>query len=256
MPVILPLVSATDMSGLEIRRFLGRNYHVEYIVSSHDPERIYFSENTDIGEILLVCRRWNTGEGPKPPTRVVNLVRNPSTPTDAIATAWAIHDGSVLSQGLGTVQEVQSSSIEAGDWGAVQFLSPYLRASFTDLVDGALFDTVHIGEIARIGPEGRRIRDAFRRSTLPGADGMSALWLHDTAVTQSLASEPDTQLEVKSEKAHLAQKYWQQRSRLLLTHRLRLNTGRVNCVRLDVPVVGSSWTTCNLDVQEHDQRIP
>ena len=60
---ILPLVSATDASGLEIRRFLGRNYHVEYIVSSHDPERIYFSENTDIGEILLVCRRWDSGRG-------------------------------------------------------------------------------------------------------------------------------------------------------------------------------------------------
>lgn len=184
--VILPLVSATDVSGLEIRRFLGRNYHIEYIVSSHDPERIYFSENTDIGEILLVCRRWDTTKESKPPTSVVNLVRNPSTPTDAIATAWAIHDGAVLSQGLGTVQEVQSSSVEAGDWGAVQFLSPYLRASFTDLVGGGLFDTVHIGEIARIGPEGRRIRDAFRRSTLPGADGMSALWLHDTAVTQSV----------------------------------------------------------------------
>ena len=33
-------------------------FHVETIVSSHDPERIYFSENTSIGEVLIICRRW------------------------------------------------------------------------------------------------------------------------------------------------------------------------------------------------------
>ena len=52
---VMPLVAATNKSGYEIRRFLGRNYHVEYIITSHDPERIYFSESTNIGEMLLGC---------------------------------------------------------------------------------------------------------------------------------------------------------------------------------------------------------
>ena len=251
---ILPLVSATDASGLEIRRFLGRNYHVEYIVSSHDPERIYFSENTDIGEILVVCRRWDSSSRIKPPTTIVNLARNPSTPTDAIAAAWAVQNDTALSQGLGTVQEVPSSTIEAGDWGAVQFLSLYLRASFADLASNELFDTVAIGEIAHVGPGGQRIRDAFRRSAMPGPDGMEALWQHDTAITQSLASEPDTHIVAKPEKAHLAERYWQQRSRLMFPNRIRLNTVRVNCVRLNTPAVGSSWSPCNIGVPEHDRE--
>ena len=102
---ILPLVTATNTSALEIRKFLGRDYHVETIVASHDPDRIYFSENTSIGEMLLICRRWNADKGMKPPTQVINLARNPSTPAEAISAAWAIQQGTAQSQGIGTAQQ-------------------------------------------------------------------------------------------------------------------------------------------------------
>ena len=72
MAAVLPLVGATDKSGLEVRKYLGNHYHVETIVTSHDTERIYFSENTSIGEMLLVCRRWPSGKGRKPPTSTVS----------------------------------------------------------------------------------------------------------------------------------------------------------------------------------------
>ncbi len=54
---ILPLVTATNASALGIRKFLAERFHVEMVVTSHDPTRIYFSENTSIGEMLLICRR-------------------------------------------------------------------------------------------------------------------------------------------------------------------------------------------------------
>ena len=66
---VLPLVTATNASALDIRRHLGDRYLIETIVTSHDPERIYFSENTSIGEMLLVCRRWPYDKGPKPTTK-------------------------------------------------------------------------------------------------------------------------------------------------------------------------------------------
>ena len=87
---ILPLVTASAASALGIRKYLAEHYHVETIVTSHDPEHIYFSENTSIGEILLVCRRWPGEPAKKPPTRVVNLARNPATPAEAMSLAWAI----------------------------------------------------------------------------------------------------------------------------------------------------------------------
>ena len=224
---VLPLVGATDKSGLNIRRHLGNRYHIETIVTSHDPERRYFSENTEIGEMLLICRRWPSGKKEdKPPTQVVNLARNPATPAEAKPVAWAIQNGTADSQGYGTVQEWPAAKMASGNWGAVQFLSPYLCQSFATLTSGGLFPCLSLGKFARIGPEGRRIRDAYTKSEMPDASGRVALWRHGTEKTQSMAAKADAHIIAKTHKAHLAASYWQQRSKLLLPMRVRLNTVR------------------------------
>ncbi len=129
---VLPLVTATNVSASEIRKYLASRYHVETIVTSHDPERIYFSENTSIGEMLLICRSWPTERGQKPPTQVINLAINPNTPAAAANVAAAIVAGNVANQGYGTVQEWPEHRIAAGNWGAAQFLSPNLCEKFVE----------------------------------------------------------------------------------------------------------------------------
>ena len=248
---VMPLVAATNKSGFEIRRYLASRYHVETIVTSHDPGRIYFSENTSIGEMLLICRRWPDSDKPKPPTRIVNLAVNPPTPSDAISVAWAIENGRVEGQGYGTVQEWPEHRIAAGNWGAVQFLSPYLCERFYELAHGDLFRSTPLGEVAKVGPAGQRIREAYRRSSMPDAQGRMALWQHDTNVTQTLSARPDTHIAAKSQYAHRADKYWEQRSRLLLPTHLNLPTVRATTVRLNAPVVGSLWVPCNIEVRPH-----
>ena len=248
---VMPLVAATNKSGFEIRRYLASRYHVETIVTSHDPGRIYFSENTSIGEMLLICRRWPDSEKPKPPTRVVSLATNPPTPSDAISVAWAIENGRVEGQGYGTVQEWPERRIAAADWGAVQFLSPYLCERFYDLASGDLFRSTALGKIAKVGPAGQRIREAYRRTPMPDAQGRMALWQHDTNVTQSISARPDSHISAKPQYAHRADRYWEQRSRLLLPTHLNLPTVRATTVRLDTPVVGSLWVPCNIDVPSH-----
>ena len=242
---ILPLVTTTNASARDIRRFLGRGYHVETIVVSHDPERIYFSENTSIGEILAVCRLWPDSGQPKPPTRIVKLALNPSTPTGAISVAQAIENNALGE--LGTVQEWPASRIADGDWGAVQFLSPFLCRQFVDLRECRLFDSVPLSDFAEVGPEGRRIRDAFVKSELPDEKARAALWQHESEVTQAMTAKPDTYITAKTANTHLADKYWEQRSRLLLPGRLRLNTIKVLAVKLDNPVIGSAWSPCRID---------
>ena len=251
---VLPLAAATDFSGRAIRERLGLNYHVETIVASHDPERNFFSENTSIGEMLVVCRHWPTGQDQKPSTKVVNLARNPATPAEAKSVAWAIADGTIDSQGYGTVQDWPASRISRGNWGAVQFLSPYLCNEYATLQRGELFDRTSLGEVSNIGPAGQRIRDAFTRSDMPDEQGRIALWFHDTEVTQSMLAKPDAHLKAKPSKVGLAVRYWDQRSRLLLPNRFRVNTARVNCVRLDSPVVGSAWSPCNVKDAGHKKE--
>ncbi len=255
LAVVLPVVAATDRSGLGIRRFLAKHYHVETIVTSHDPERTYFSENTSIGEMLLVCRRWPKSKGAKPPTRVVNLWVNPDTPEQAVNVAWAIADGTAIERSIATVYQWPESRIAAGDWGGVQFFVPYLSLRFVDLRSGTYFPVVALGEIADIGPAGRRIRDAFTRTTSPVAERKPALWQHDTSVTQSMAAEPDSYIVAKEAKAHLAERYWEQRGTMLLPNRMRLNTARVCAVRLSQATVGSSWTPCNINTGENKEAL-
>ena len=242
--VILPLVGATNYSTAEMRKMLGQRYHVDAIVTSHDPERIYFSENTSIGEMLVVCRRWPDTDKPKPPTRVVNLARNPSTPTDALAVAWAVEDGTVEKRSYGTVQEWPESRIREGNWGAVQFLSPYLCEKFDELRTGRLFVPITLGKIAEVGPAGQGIRGTFDRSSMPGVGAMSALWHHKTEVIQSMAAKTDSEIVAKPGKERQAANLWKRRGTLMLPTRVRLNTMRMLSVLLNAPALGSAWVPC------------
>ena len=255
LALVLPSVVPTAAGNLALRQFLAGHFHVETIITSHDPKRIFFSENTSIGEVLILCRRWQ-GDGQKPPTRVFNLARNPETPVEALDTADRIQraaDGNNLATRDFTMQEVAPDRIARGDWAAVNFLSPFLVQSYRKLSEEnpAKVATVRLDKIARVGPEGRRIRDAYTTSNMPTVSGRRALWHHKTDVTQSMAAETDVYIEPKSSKSLMAENYWTQRSRLLLPHRLWLPLAKVAAVMLPEAVVGSIWTPC----RPHDPEI-
>ena len=246
LALVLPSVVPTAPGNLALRKYLAKNFHVDTIVTSHDPNRIFFSENTSIGEVLLVCRRWK-GDEPKPPTRVVNLARNPAIPVEALDTAARIERGEWISRDF-TIQHVHSARIERGDWSAVNFLSPFLVEAYRKLSETspASVPTVPLSQLAEVGPEGRRIRDSHTRSDMPTLSGRRALWYHKTDVTTSMRAETDSYIEPKPSKRErrLADSYWEQRSNMLLPHRLWLPLARVTAVMLETPAVGSIWTPC------------
>ena len=255
LAVVLPTVMATNPAASETRKFLAKRFHIETVVASHDPQRIFFSENTSIGEVLLVCRRWE-GDEIKPPTRVVNLARNPETPLEALDTATRIERltkaESRVSHDL-TIQMVDADRVALGDWYSVNFLSPFLIDAYRILTEAnpAAVGTVPLGNLAAIGPEGRRVRDSYHRSSLPTESGRKALWFHKTDVMKSMLAETDVYIEPKTSKRHLADRYWEQRGDMLLPHRFRLNTVRVAAVMLPERAVGSIWTPC----RPHDPDI-
>ena len=255
LAVVLPTVMATNPAASNTRKYLAQRLHVDTIVSSHDPARIFFSENTSIGEILLVCRRWKNA-GPKPPTRVVNLARNPATPLEALDTAVRIgRVGEAGGQDFHdfTVQQVDSGRIGRGDWFAVNFLSPYLVEAYRILSEaepGAV-PMVPMSDLAEVGPAGQRIRDAYTHADMPTQSGRRALWYHKTDVTQAMGAQTDVYIEPKESKRHLADSYWEQRSQMLLPHRLWLPLARAAAVMLPERAVGSIWTPC----RPHDPDI-
>ena len=255
LALVLPLVVPTAPGNQELRRYLAQRFHIDTIVSSPDPIRIHFSENTSLGEVLLICRRWN-GNGPKPPTRVVNLTRNPATPLEALDASARIEraetSGDQVSHDF-IVHQVEAERIGRGDWLAVNFLSPFLVGAYRILseADQACVPTIALSQMADIGPGGQRIRDAYTYSDLPTESGRKALWHHKTDITQSMGAVTDVYIEPKSDLRHLADRYWEQRSQLLLPHRLWLPLARVAAVMLQERAVGSIWTPC----RPHDTGI-
>ena len=241
LAAVLPAMTITGKSGADTRKYLAERFHIDTIVASHDPERIFFSENTTIGETLLICRRDGQGD-----TRVVNLARNPATPADALRLLSQLDGGGT---DMGTIQRVPPERIRAGDWYAVNFLSPALTAAFQRLKEWTvLLAPVGVADApsfgAHVGPAGQRIRDSYRREDWPTEKGRRALWHHRTGVTQSMRARTDSYIEPIPGKEHLADRYWEQRSRLLLPDRLRLNLARAAAVVLDEPALGSHWTPC------------
>ncbi len=144
----------------------------------------------------------------------------------------------------GTVQEWSYERIAKGDWGGVQFLSPYLCEKFVELRDGRMFKKHKLSCMAAVGPAGRRTQDAFKKSEVPDKEAMVALWNHKTDITQKMLAQTDTYIIPIPNKKKLAASYWAQRWTLLLPGRVRLNTVRVLSVRLNQRALGSAWVPC------------
>ena len=230
LAMILPTIAATSPGNADLRKFAAEHLHIDTIVTSHDPERIFFSENTSIGEMLVICRRDGGGA-----TRVINLSHNPATPTEALRLLNELDSGETS---MGTIQQVPRERIRAGDWYAVNFFSPALTAAFRELREW----TVPISEIAEIRSAGRLLSIYYDRTDNPTVDAKRAIYYHKTGVTQSMRALTDSYIEPKPGKEKAAEQMWSERSRLLIADRLRLNLARASSVMLDNPAQGGSWT--------------
>ena len=119
---VLPVTACVNASGLSERRYLSRRFHIECIVTSHDPRRIAFSENTGIHECLLVARRWPGDD--RPPTQFVSLRKVPATPADVLAAADAIVRGEPSE--WGAQRRLASGSRESRRLDSHAVVRPYL----------------------------------------------------------------------------------------------------------------------------------
>lgn len=251
LAVVLPLTGAANPSGRAVREMLAEQFHIEWVVCSHDPKRPWFSENTNISEMLMVARRHDNEPAKAPPTKFVCLRRNSRLVTDASSVGVALHNGD-LDDRVGTVTEWPAERMVRGEWRPLGLTSEYLAHLAEQIRDGDLFSVALLGAQADVGPEGRRIRDAFTKSAVADASGRRALWHNDTAVTRTLKSRTDTYIHAKPDKGHLADSYWEQRSRLLLCSKPWLITARVVCALVDEPTVGSLWVPVSV---RHDVNI-
>ncbi len=87
---IIPATVCTAENARAQRQYLANNFHIEMVVTSHDPKRINFSENTSIHECLVIGRR---SVGNDQPTRFIQLTAYPNNVKEAEALIDKINSG-------------------------------------------------------------------------------------------------------------------------------------------------------------------
>jgi len=266
---VLPIALASGESWGAVRKYLADRYHLEIVITSHDPSRTNFSENTDLSELLFVARKLKTGEKAGE-TRYVTLRRNPTTIHEALDTASRISvalrelDGTrkaTAIRGSGRILgEVTSLPAPQGteNWTSAIFSQSYLAQAHWHLVkDKALvlpgtakkhpLSLCRLDELGGLGYDVRDITDAFEVDrTASQWTPYPGFWDHDAENVVQIAQKANAFLTARTkaiEGRNLknATAVWDKAGSILLVSRLRTNTHKVVATGFDQAVLGNTW---------------
>ena len=283
LALVLPLTVCTGPSWQQTRSLIERDFTLDTVVATHDPERWNFSDSTELSEALLIAtRRSENGDAPDHQTRFVNLWRNPRLVVDAQKIAQAIEstvpahidaDGasllSVDGRHVGEVMLMQAEHITGKQWTGVQFSRVDLvRAAYRLLHDEevkvpgeASIGVVALrplGELGAIGPDVRDLWDGFERTSAVTAyemvDG------HDTEKRTGILAEPDNYLSPLTtpkprRKLKPLDHLWPKAGNLLIAERLRLNTCRIVAMRTPRRVLSNVFWAVNVGEARHERAL-
>ncbi len=244
LALVEPFTACTSASGKGERDLLTdpARFNLELVVTSHDNRRIYFSENTNIHESLIVARR-PSGDAEAGPTTFVSLADNPATASGARVLAEAIQsamagDLTGLSN-YGNLATRTLDQLRGKPWNAACFYDQSLADAYDMLTD--LAAVAQLGTLAAVEPGGQRVRDAFKQAKQRQSPDMRALWRNQSERQTTMRTTADTFLVPKPGRQDYAAMLWAKRGHLLLANRLRLNLTRTPAVYADEPALGSAF---------------
>ena len=232
---VLPATACINASGLVERKFLADRFHVERIITSHDPKHVNFSYKTGIHECLMICRRHNKGD--KPPTEFVSLRKMPKDAKEAIDAANAIANGNAES--WGSMCRWPAKRVSAGDWTPVQWYDDNMAETIHELEASPLLEP--IGTRYTIGPAGQRIRDAYKICVEGEPGAVKLFYSISSDLRKTVYGEPESWHKPREGKIQLAARYWKQRSMLLVAQKFRTTNSRLAALYTDSPSIGNGW---------------
>ncbi len=234
---VIPTTACTNTSGLAERQFLANRFHIETVVTSHDPRRPNFSENTAIHETLLICRRKKGGGGSyqNQATRFVALHRMPSTSDEVIEVVEGIQSGKVGK--WFTVYEQPEARIRKGDWRPCQFLDPELVNATLKIEKTK--GLVPLKNRHLLGPSGRGVRGAFYPVNDDSNMRYHVFWGRSKDLRTTMEADPEQRVIDKKKK--LANRYREQAGYVLLASKFNTLSGRLLAIFSNNPSVGSMW---------------
>ncbi len=246
---ISPTVALCAPSALNKRRILAQRYHIHTVLTCHQPGQINMSQNTNINESIIIARRR---EGPKPPTRFINLDRLPVDDNEVSDLHQCLKDcdKGAIANGWGEVSHWSAERIEAGDWTPAIWRSPELAeaaARFANDVNLQILETPDRSPQAT----GQVLRGSFEPAApdLPGS--FPILKSKGTDGQTRIQSQPDEHWIPKKYDERIRQanngtypeadRILQKAGYLLITAGQRNTTARLTATADNTKYVGNGW---------------
>ncbi len=257
LAMVLPVTACTSASGTPERKFLAERFHIEYIITTHDPKRVNFSYATSIHECLMVCRRHSDGNSRannsgsdsdlKPPTKFFSLRKMPGNASEAIKAADTIASGGSDAETWGRSYLWPASRVMSGDWTPVQWYDASLADDILSMEDSPLLEK--IGLRYKIGPAGQMIRGTYDKCIDGDPGSIKIFDSISSKIRNTIYGTPEYPRKPKPGQLKLAAKCWAQRSSLLVAARFRTTNGLLTALWTDQPSIGSGW----VPVQTRDE---
>ena len=133
--MINPTIMFSASSGKNERVVLANRFHIDTVLTCHQPSQKNLSQNTNINESIVVMRRHT---GPKPATRFINLDKMPVDDGEVADFHHCLLDceKGLLGNGWGEVSWWPAERMEAGDWTPAVWRSPELAKAGVNYAKG------------------------------------------------------------------------------------------------------------------------
>ena len=249
LTMINSTIALSAPSALNKRRILAQRFHIHTILTSHQPNRINLSQNTNINESVIVAKRH---AGPKPHTRFINLDRMPIDEAEVadLHESLANCEQGAIPNGWGEVSYWPAERIQAGDWTAAVWRSPELAAAAARFADDVSMRTVLKSGLSPQST-GPIVRTSFERAEYDTPGSFPILKSKGADSQTRIQSQPDEHWIPKNRDDEIRKlnggtypevdKILKKAGHLLISAGQRNTTARLTAVASDEKYVGNSW---------------
>ena len=248
--MINPTIALSSTSGLKERQVLAERFHIHTVLTGRLPREFALSQNTEIDESIIVAKRHN---GPKPPTRFIQLDRMPideSEVEDLHRCLLNCTQGQIA-KGWGEVSYWPAERMEAGDWTPAIWRSPELAEAATRYANHPDLQAINTVPGLSVHATGQVLRGSFERAVdgIPGS--FPILKSKGSEGQQTIQSKPDqhwvpkkredSQRRLNGGSYPEADKILEKAGHLLITAGHRTSTARLTATADDEKYVGNGW---------------
>jgi len=257
--IVIPRHILSGVSWTKIREIFMKNYNIEYIVSNFDPKSFMkdhgwcWSENTDLGEVLIVATKLTEKESPKR-CCYVNVSRRPKNEVESLLLSQTIQ--SEVGKLTGTLREGSWSELSptgnlwgyaylidrsdmTGNWhyGCV-FSHPELNKLILDISSNSNLEP--LGQhLSSMGRDIAIIKRSFHKSC--SITSYPLLWGHQSSMNTINLGDGFIEYGVPQQGDKSAELHAQYASKLLIAERPHINTECLLAAEVRRPVLATAF---------------